>query len=54
VGITDLLRGSEAGHAIRLAPDPPGLALFSEGPVRLWASGMGDLGMWVIEGVADV
>lgn len=52
VGITDLLRGSEAGHAIRLAPDPPGLALFSEGPMQLWASGTGEPGMWGLEGVA--
>lgn len=53
VGITDLLRGSEAGRAMRPAPDPPGLALFPEGPVRLWASGTGEPGMWVLDGVAD-
>jgi len=53
VGIADLLRGSQSGRAMRLAPDPAGLALRSEGPVRLWASGTGEPGAWVLEGVAD-
>lgn len=53
VGVADLLRGSETGRAMRLAPDPAGLALWSEGPVRLWASGTGAPGTWVLEGVAN-
>jgi hypothetical protein len=49
----DLLRGSAAGVAMRLAPAPAGVAIATVGLVRLWASGTGLPGAWVLEGVAD-
>jgi hypothetical protein len=49
----DLLRGNAAGVAMRLAPAPAGVAVAAVGPVRLWASGTGLPGAWVLEGVAD-
>jgi hypothetical protein len=53
VGPEDLLRGCAAGVARRLAPAPAGVAVATVGPVRIWASGTGLPGAWVLEGVAD-
>jgi hypothetical protein len=53
VGPEDLLRRCAAGVGMRLAPAPAGVAVLTVGPVRIWASGTGLPGAWVMEGLAD-
>lgn len=53
VAPVDLLRHDLVGIGMQLAPDPAGVVVVSAGPMRLWASGTGTPGAWVLEGVAD-
>jgi hypothetical protein len=38
---------------MRLAPAQTGVAVLTVGPVRIWASGVGLPGAWVMEGLAS-
>jgi hypothetical protein len=53
VGPEDLLRQCSSGAVMRLAPAQTGVAVLTVGPVRIWASGVGLPGAWVMEGLAS-